>query len=87
MCKHLVARVKEEGVGRKALCKNKFSGHFSFLYTKIYIMRNSPNIGKEFRCWIKTKKWPIKNRSGRIIIQVLKHGWKVEKINIFIGKN
>ena len=33
------------------------------------------------------KKWPINNRSDKTMIQVFKHGWKVETIKTFIEKN
>lgn len=57
-------------------------------YIKIHIMRNSPKIGKELRCLNKTKKkWPVNNRSDKTMIQVFKHGWKVETIKTFIEKN
>lgn len=51
-------------------------------------MRNSYKIGKELRCLIKTKqkKWPVNNRSDKTMIQVFKHGWKVETIKTIIEK-
>lgn len=66
-------------------CKIKCSGHFSFLYQNSY-NEEFPQDRKELRCLIKTKIWPIKNRSNKTMIWVLKHGWKVETMKTFIEK-
>ena len=69
-------------------CKIKCSGHFSFLY------QNSHNEefpqdrkGTQMLNQNNKKKWPVNNRSDKTMIQVFKHGWKVETIKTFIEKN